>query len=132
MPEFAFKELCEVVARLRAPDGCPWDREQTLTDLAGYLREEADEVAEAIERGDAEAIAEELGDLLFNLLHAVRIGEEEGRFELKQVIDGARTKLVRRHPHVFGDAKAATTEEVLEHWNRVKAEEKRERESRSD
>ena len=121
-----------MVARLRAPDGCPWDREQTLTDLAGYLREEADEVAEAIERGDAEAIAEELGDLLFNLLHAVRIGEEEGRFELKQVIDGARTKLVRRHPHVFGDAKAATTEEVLEHWNRVKAEEKRERESRSD
>ena len=132
MPESAFGELYEVVKRLRAPDGCPWDREQTLADLARYIREEADEVVEAIERDDAEAIAEELGDLLFNLLHAVRIGEEEGRFEPRQVIDGARTKLIRRHPHVFGDATASTTEEVLEHWARVKAEEKRERESRSD
>ena len=132
MPESAFGDLYEVVVRLRAPDGCPWDREQTLADLARYIREESDEVVEAIERGDADAIAEELGDLLFNLLHAVRIGEEEGRFELRQVIEGARTKLVRRHPHVFGDATARTTEEVLEHWTRVKEEEKRERESRPD
>jgi MazG family protein len=129
MAQAAFDELVAIMARLRAPDGCPWDREQTIVDLGRYLREEADEVVEAISGGDPRAIGEELGDLLFNLLHAARIGEEQGWFDIAAVIAGARDKVVRRHPHVFGDAEARTTDEVLAHWNRVKAEEKRAREA---
>lgn len=98
-----------------------------MKDLARYLREEADEVAKAIEEGDPAHVCEELGDLLFNVIHAARIAEEEGAFDIRRVIEGARDKIVRRHPHVFGDAKATTTEEVLAHWERVKAEEKRSR-----
>ena len=126
-----FRQLVEIMARLRAEDGCPWDREQTLEDLGRYLREEADEVSAAIEKGDMDAVAEELGDLLFNLVHAARIAEESGAFDLRRVIEGARDKVVRRHPHVFGGEKAATTEEVLAHWNRVKAEEQAQRRRRS-
>jgi MazG family protein len=122
-----FDELVALMARLRAPDGCPWDREQTLEDLGRYIREEADEVVEAIEIGDSGAVREELGDLLFNLIHAARIAEEADQFTIEDVIAGARDKIVRRHPHVFGDAQARTRDEVLEHWNRVKEEEKRER-----
>ncbi|MEM8885401.1 MAG: MazG nucleotide pyrophosphohydrolase domain-containing protein [Planctomycetota bacterium] len=122
-----FEELVAIMARLRAPDGCPWDREQTMADLARYIREEADEVVQAIEGGDAADIREELGDLLFNILHAARIAEEQGAFDIRAVLTGARDKIVRRHPHVFGDAEASTTEEVLAHWNRVKAEEKKAR-----
>jgi MazG family protein len=127
MPGEAFRELVGIMARLRAPDGCPWDREQTLKDLARYLKEEAEEAAKAIESGDMAHVREELGDLLFNLIHAARIAEEQGEFDIRQVIVGARDKIVRRHPHVFGDAKATTKEEVLAHWERVKAEEKRSR-----
>ena len=131
MPESVFRELVEIMARLRAPDGCPWDREQTMEDLGRYIREEADEVKQAVEQGDRAHIAEELGDLLFNILHAARIAEEEGAFDLRQVLVGVRDKIVRRHPHVFGDAEANTTEEVLEHWERVKAEERQQREDDS-
>lgn len=127
MPDEAFGELVAIMARLRGPGGCPWDREQTLRDLGRYLREEADEAVKAIESGDMAHVREELGDLLFNLIHAARIAEEEGAFDIRAVIEGARSKIVRRHPHVFGDAKASTTEEVLAHWERVKAEEKRAR-----
>jgi len=123
-----FEELVFIMARLRAPDGCPWDQEQTLEDLARYIREEADEVVEAIAAGRAAAVREELGDLLFHLIHAARIAEEAGDFDISDVIEGARDKIVRRHPHVFGNAEARTKDEVLEHWNRIKAEEKRERE----
>ena len=128
MPESdadVFTELVAIMARLRGPDGCPWDREQTMADLGRYIVEEAAEVGEAVEAGTPDAIAEELGDLLFNILHAARIAEEEGAFSLRDVLVGIRDKIIRRHPHVFGDAKAETTEEVLEHWNRIKAEEKR-------
>lgn len=128
MQDSVFSELVEIMARLRGPDGCPWDREQTMADLGRYIREEAEEVAGAVEGGDRKAIAEELGDLLFNILHAARIAEEEGAFDISAVLEGARDKIVRRHPHVFGDAKASTTEEVLAHWNRIKAEEKADRE----
>ena len=127
MPGEPFRELVEIMARLRAPGGCPWDREQTLTDLARYIREEAEETAKAIESGDMAHVREELGDLLFNLIHAAKIAEEQGAFDIRQVIVGARDKIVRRHPHVFGDAKATTKEEVLAHWERVKREEKRSR-----
>ena len=125
MPGDAFRELVGIMARLRAPGGCPWDREQTLLDLARYLKEEAEEAAKAIESGDMAHVREELGDLLFNLIHAARIAEEQGAFDIRQVVEGARDKIVRRHPHVFGDAKATTKEEVLAHWERVKREEKR-------
>jgi len=129
MPDDPFRELVEIMARLRADDGCPWDREQRLPDLAEYIREEAEELATAVEQEDLRAVREELGDILFNLLHAARIAEELGAFDIRQVIEGARDKIVRRHPHVFGDAKASTTEEVLAHWNRVKAEERKAREN---
>jgi len=119
-----FDRLVALMARLRAPDGCPWDQEQTMGDLGRYIREEADEVVEAIEQGDAAAIRSELGDLLFNLIHAARIAEESGDFDMNDVIRGAHEKIVRRHPHVFGDAQARTKEEVLEHWNRIKRDEK--------
>ena len=99
-----------------------------MADLGKYIREEAEEVAQAVSGGDRAAISEELGDLLFNILHAARIGEEEGAFDISAVLTGVRDKIVRRHPHVFGDAQASTTEEVLAHWNRIKAEEKAERE----
>ena len=125
MPESVFAELIAIMARLRGPDGCPWDREQTLADLGRYIRDEAEEVVEAIEQGDSEAVAEELGDLLFNIIHAARIAEEQEAFDLRRVLAGVRDKIVRRHPHVFGDEQAKTTDEVLETWNRVKAEEKR-------
>ncbi|MFI5402672.1 MAG: MazG nucleotide pyrophosphohydrolase domain-containing protein [Planctomycetota bacterium] len=125
MPGDAFRELVGIMARLRAPGGCPWDREQTLLDLARYLKEEAEEAAKAIESGDMAHVREELGDLLFNLIHAARIAEEQGAFDIRQVVEGARDKIVRRHPHVFGDAKATTKEEVLAHWERVKREETR-------
>ncbi|MHC4931318.1 MAG: MazG nucleotide pyrophosphohydrolase domain-containing protein, partial [Planctomycetota bacterium] len=94
------------MARLRAEDGCPWDREQTLRDVARYVREEARELQDAVERGDPGAVEEELGDVLFNLLHAARIGEEKGDFDIGSVVERAHRKIVRRHPHVFGDAEA--------------------------
>lgn len=129
MPGEPFRELVEIMARLRAEDGCPWDREQRLPDLAKYIREEADELVAAVEKEDLKGACEELGDILFNLLHAARIAEEEGAFDIRQVIAGARDKIVRRHPHVFGDAQATTTEEVLAHWTRVKEEERKAREN---
>ncbi len=119
-----FDELTQIMARLRAPDGCPWDREQTMADLGRYIHEEATEVVEAIESGEMSHIQEELGDLLFNIIHAACIADERGEFTIRGVIEGARDKIIRRHPHVFGDETAKTKEEVLEHWNRVKSAEK--------
>jgi tetrapyrrole methylase family protein/MazG family protein len=124
-PEELFGELRAIMARLRSPDGCPWDKEQHLSDLGGYILEEAEEAAEAISKGDPEHVAEELGDLIFNIIFAARIGEEEGTFDMAQVLAGIRDKMVRRHPHVFGDAEASTPAEVLVHWNRAKDQETR-------
>jgi uncharacterized protein YabN with tetrapyrrole methylase and pyrophosphatase domain len=120
-----FEELVRIMERLRAEDGCPWDREQTIDDLSGHLQDELDEVKEAIRSGDRANLAEELGDLLFNLVFVAEIARGEGWFEMEDVLVGIRDKIVRRHPHVFGDAEASTPEEVLVHWNRVKREEKR-------
>jgi len=131
MPDLPFGELVSIMARLRAPDGCPWDREQKAEDLARYLREEAEEVSLAVASGEPGAVCEELGDLLFNIVHLARIAEERGEFAIADVIAGARDKIVRRHPHVFGGEKATTTEEVLAHWNRVKSEEKEARKGRA-
>lgn len=120
-----FEELVAVQARLRAPGGCPWDREQTHLTLRTYLIEEAYEVLDAIEEANAPELAEELGDLLLQVLFHADLARETGAFDITDVIAGIRDKMIRRHPHVFGNVKAATAGEVLKNWAKLKAEEKK-------
>lgn len=115
-----FDELVEIMDRLREPGGCPWDREQTLETFAPNLREELDEVIAAIEKGDARNLMEEVGDLLFNLVFVARLAKERGWFTIEDSIVSIRDKIVRRHPHVFGDGHCETSEEVLDQWARIK------------
>jgi tetrapyrrole methylase family protein/MazG family protein len=117
--------LFEVVARLRAPGGCPWDREQTHESLRPYLLEETYEVLEAIDTGDDEKLKEELGDLLLQVAMHAEIASEGGRFDATQVSETAAAKMVARHPHVFGDVTAADAEEVLRNWEHNKVSEAR-------
>jgi MazG family protein len=119
-----FSELVDLMARLRGPDGCPWDREQTLETLKTYLLEETYEVLDALDSGDAAHHQEELGDLLFQVVFQAQVRREEGAFTVEEVIAGIHDKLVRRHPHVFAEATAATADEVLDQWERLKAKEK--------
>ncbi len=116
--------LRRVVATLRGPQGCPWDRAQTHRSLRHYLREEAAEAMEAIERGDARQLAEELGDLLLQVLMHAQIAEEQGEFTLEDIIYGLATKLVRRHPHVFGGPRLRSPQQVLQQWEELKRQEK--------
>jgi MazG family protein len=113
-----------VQARLRAPGGCPWDREQTHATLRTYLVEESYEVLDAIENGTPEDLTEELGDLLLQVLFHADLARETGAFDISDVITGIHNKMVRRHPHVFGDVKAETSGEVLKNWAQLKAKEK--------
>ncbi len=126
-PGVLFERLLDVMMRLRAPDGCPWDRVQTRTSLKPYLIEEAYEVLEAIESGHSAPLQEELGDLLFQVVFHARLAEEQGEFTtadlLRQLID----KMVRRHPHVFGDASVDTATEALAQWEAIKQREADER-----
>jgi len=115
--------LASVIARLRGPNGCPWDRAQTHTSLIPYLLEEAYETAEALEEGTPERIKEELGDLLLQVALHAQIEAEAGRFDLGDVASALREKLIRRHRHVFGDVKATTPAEVRKHWEEFKREE---------
>ena len=119
-----FEDLVAVQARLRAPGGCPWDREQTHSTLRTYLIEEAYEVLEAIEKGSAKDLAEELGDLLLQVLFHADLARETGAFDISDVITAIHDKMVRRHPHVFGDVKAETSGEVLKNWAQLKVKEK--------
>lgn len=112
--------LVELVARLRAPDGCPWDREQTLPDLRAYLLEEAHETADAIDRGDLDALAGELGDLLFQAAFVARIAEETGAFTAADSIARVEAKMIDRHPHVFGGERLEDARAVREVWERRK------------
>ena len=114
------RKLVDLVARLRAPDGCPWDREQTIDDLRAYVVEEAHEVAAAISSGDRGELAGELGDLLFQIVFACRLGAEEGAFDLGAVIDRVHAKMVERHPHVFGAERLADADAVRRSWERAK------------
>ena len=120
----ALQEFCQVVAVLRGPDGCPWDREQTLETIKPYTLEETYELLEAIDSGDDTAIVEELGDVLLQVVLAAQIGADEGRFGLLEVVEGVTRKLVHRHPHVFGDETAETSEEVRRNWDSAKRAEK--------
>jgi ATP diphosphatase len=112
--------LVDLVARLRAPDGCPWDKEQTLENVRAYFLEEAHELAGAIDGGDWQELAEELGDMLFQVAFIARLAEEAGAFRLPQVIDGVHSKMVARHPHVFGNETLADAEAVRQAWERRK------------
>jgi MazG family protein len=116
--------LIELMARLRAPDGCPWDRAQDYDSVKGLLLEEAYEVVDAVNSRDFDALEDELGDLLFQVVFYSRLAEEEGRFAMEDVIERVHSKLVRRHPHVFGTQRARTPEEALESWNSVKESER--------
>jgi MazG family protein len=121
--EKKFIRLKDIVTRLTAPDGCPWDREQTPFSLKKYVLEEAYELLEAIDTGDPSAVAEELGDLLFLLLLLTHIYEKAGRFSLGQVLDGIAEKMIRRHPHVYGNVHVSRPEEVSANWQVIKAKE---------
>lgn len=129
----SFEELKEVVRRLRAEDGCPWDREQTHMSLKAACIEEAAEVVCGInvfeQTGNPENLKEELGDLLLQVVMHAQIAEEEGAFTIDDVICTIRDKMIRRHPHVFGNTKADNAEEVLVRWEEIKAKEKEGKES---
>ena len=120
-----FEKLVAVQARLRAPNGCPWDREQTHQSLRTYLIEEAYEVVEALESGNDAKFAEEMGDLLLQIVFHSQIAREEGRFTVAEVIREIHDKMIRRHPHVFGETHAKDSAEVLRNWEAIKAEERR-------
>lgn len=119
-----FGELNNTILALRAPGGCKWDRAQTHESLIKNLREESQEVIDAIENKDDGNFCEELGDLLLQVLFHAAIAEEQNRFSIREVIDGVNQKLIRRHPHVFGGANASSPEEALAMWKAVKAKEK--------
>ena len=120
----AFARFCEVIARLRSPTGCPWDRQQTLESIKPFTLEETYELLEAIDSKDDVAIVEELGDVLLQVVLDAQIGRDEERFGIEQVIDVVTQKMIARHPHVFDTEKAHTAEEVLTNWDRAKQREK--------
>jgi len=119
-----FEKLVSLQARLRAANGCPWDREQTHSSLRTYLIEEAYEVLDSLESGDDAKFAEEMGDLLLQIVFHSQIAREEGRFSVAEVIREVHEKMVRRHPHVFGEKRAKDAAEVLKNWEQIKAEER--------
>lgn len=116
----AFQALIEVVKRLRSPDGCPWDRKQTFNSLTQYIIEEAYELVQAIETNQAEAIKEELGDVLLHVVMISLMAEEEGHFKLEEVIQTITQKMKRRHPHVFGTTNVSSVDDVLKNWDAIK------------
>lgn len=122
-----FAELVKIMARLRGPGGCPWDKHQTNASLVKYLLEEAGEVRSAVRKKDWENLAEELGDVLLQVVFHSQIAQEKGLFTISDVVSGINRKLIRRHPHVFGNKKAATPKDVIRQWNEIKRQEKKEK-----
>ena len=120
-PGQGFARLVEIMARLRAPDGCPWDREQSFDTIKPYLLEETYEVMDAIDAGDWAGLADELGDLLLQAVFFAQMASEEGHFDIADSLRAINTKLVRRHPHVFADGDAKTSGDVLRRWDEIKA-----------
>jgi XTP/dITP diphosphohydrolase/tetrapyrrole methylase family protein/MazG family protein/ATP diphosphatase len=119
------KELLEIMQKLRSPGGCPWDREQTMDSLRPCILEEAYELVEAIERDDDSSVSEECGDLLLQVVFISCLAAEENRFDLAEIIEGLNMKLVRRHPHVFGEQTIDTSDAVLKNWERIKQKERK-------
>ncbi|MDR2733263.1 MAG: nucleoside triphosphate pyrophosphohydrolase [Spirochaetota bacterium] len=119
-----FTQLITLMKRLRAPDGCPWDREQTVASLTPYLLEECHELLEALASGEKAHVCEEMGDLLFQIVFLAELFSEEGSFTISDVIEQLHAKMVRRHPHVFGDVVAKDSAAVLSNWEKIKAGEK--------
>jgi MazG family protein len=124
MSKKTFQDLVDMMARLRAPDGCPWDREQSYATLGPMLIEEAYEVIEAAEAEDWEELRDELGDLLFQIVFYGQIASEQGHFDVNQSIARVHEKMTRRHPHVFGEQKIESTADVLANWEAIKAAER--------
>lgn len=127
-----FKELIEVIAKLRAPDGCPWDREQTHMTLRPNMLEEAYEAVDAIDSKDMDNLKEELGDVLLQIVLHAQIASEEGAFNIEDVARELKEKLIHRHPHVFGNAKVKSADDVVVNWDKLKQEEKTYRKSVMD
>ena len=132
MEKYTYEQLLEIIAELRSDHGCPWDRAQTHESMIKCLYDECDEVVEAVKNKDDDNLCEELGDVLLQVLLHAQIAGEEGRFTMADVIDGIAKKMVRRHPHVFGNAPMAQSEEEgLANWEAVKAMEKEEKKRRA-
>ncbi len=126
-----FDSLLTIIEKLRSPEGCPWDREQTHQSLKPYAIEEAHEVAEAVDTGNPELLLDELGDLLLQVVLHSQIGREEGTFTIEDVLDNLSAKMIRRHPHVFSDASVSGTGEVLKNWEAIKKGEKAKKDHKS-
>lgn len=126
------EELIEVVRKLRAPEGCQWDRAQTHYTLRPNMLEEAYEAVDAIDEGDINHLKEELGDVLLQVLLHSQIADDEGEFDIEDVAKMLKDKLIHRHPHIFGDVKVNSTQEILDNWDKLKQEEKTERKSAMD
>jgi MazG family protein len=122
-----FEKLVGIMARLRGPDGCPWDKQQDFNTLKPMLVEETYEVLEAIDNKDFDGLAEELGDLMLHIVFQAQLGKEANEFDVNTVVDKICEKLIRRHPHVFGTDKAGSPEEVIKNWEAIKAQEKAEK-----
>lgn len=121
---YTFEELVGIIAKLRSPEGCPWDRAQTFESLKKCLAEETEEVFQAVDHQDMENLCEELGDVLLQVVLNSQIAKEKGAFSIEDVIDGLGRKMVRRHPHVFGDVKVNFIEEGAALWQQIKMQEK--------
>lgn len=121
-----FDTLVEIIARLRAPDGCPWDRQQTHTTLRSNLLSECYEVLESLDEGDSSRLCEELGDLILQIVLHAQIAADKNEFQIDDVIKSITEKIIHRHPHVFGSAKASDAEEVMHNWEALKQEEREE------
>ncbi len=120
-----FEELAGLMARLRGPKGCAWDREQTIDDFRVHFRNESQEVMQALEKRDYDNLKEELGDVLWHILFISDIAKEKGLFTVDDVMAGLKDKMVRRHPHVFGGKKLATSKEVMREYRKIKAKERK-------
>lgn len=125
--KYNYEELLDIIHALRGENGCPWDKAQTHESLIPCLREESEEVVQAIENQDMENLCEELGDVLLQVLLHAEIASESGAFTMEDVVQGIAEKMVRRHPHVFGDVKVNSPEEGLALWKSIKMEEKRQK-----
>jgi tetrapyrrole methylase family protein / MazG family protein len=126
------KDLIQLIKKLRAPDGCPWDRQQKKEDIGKYILEEAYEVIDSLEKTDSHALKEELGDLLFQILFLTEISAESDFFSLGDVMEGINEKMIRRHPHVFSDKRVNSIQEVKENWQQIKRQERNNKSHKED